>query len=43
MSCKDAKRGSDDSRLWAVALCVSVVLNLLLLAWVSVEAIQADL
>lgn len=43
MSCMDAKRGSDDSRLWAVALCVSLVLNLLLLAWVSVEAIQADL
>lgn len=34
---------SDDARLWAVALCVSVVLNLLLLAWVSIEAIQSEL
>jgi uncharacterized Tic20 family protein len=28
----DAKSRMDDARLWAVALCVSVVLNLLLLA-----------
>lgn len=33
----------DDARLWAVALCGSVVLNLLLLAWVSIEAIQSEL
>lgn len=33
----------DDARLWAVALCVSVLLNLLLLAWVSIEAIQSEL
>lgn len=39
----DAKSGTDDARLWAVALCVSVVLNLLLLAWVSIEAIQSEL
>jgi hypothetical protein len=29
--------------MWAVALIVSVVVNLLLLAWVSIEAIQAEL
>ena len=39
----DAKSRMDDARLWAVALCVSVVLNLLLLAWVSIEAIQSEL
>lgn len=39
----DAKSGMDDARLWAVALCGSVVLNLLLLAWVSIEAIQSEL
>lgn len=39
----DAKSGTDDARLWAVALCGSVVLNLLLLAWVSIEAIQSEL
>jgi hypothetical protein len=39
----DAKNGTDDARLWAVALCVSVLLNLLLLAWVSIEAIQSEL
>ena len=33
----------DDARLWAVALCGSIVLNLLLLAWVSIEAIQSEL
>lgn len=33
----------DDARLWAVALCGSVVLNLLLFAWVSIEAIQSEL
>ncbi len=38
-----ARNGSDDARLWAVALCASVVLNLLLLAWVSIEAIQSEL
>jgi hypothetical protein len=39
----DGKSGMDDARLWAVALCGSVVLNLLLLAWVSIEAIQSEL
>jgi hypothetical protein len=29
--------------MWAVALIVSVLLNLLLLVWVSIEAIQAEL
>ena len=43
MPSADAKSGMDDARLWAVALCVSVVLNLLLLAWVSIEAIQSEL
>lgn len=33
----------DDARMWAVALGVSVLLNLLLLAWVSIEAIQSEL
>lgn len=33
----------DDARLWASALCASVVLNGLLLAWVSVEAIKSEL
>jgi hypothetical protein len=37
------KSASDDARLWVVALCVSVVLNLLLVAWVSIEAIQSEL
>ncbi len=37
------KSASDDARLWAVALCISVVLNLLLVAWVSIEAIQSEL
>lgn len=37
------RRAGDDARLWAVALCGSVVLNLLLLAWVSIEAIQSEL
>lgn len=32
-----------DARLWAGALCMSVLLNLLLLAWVSIEAIQSEL
>jgi hypothetical protein len=43
MPSADAKSGMDDARLWAVALCGSVVLNLLLLAWVSIEAIQSEL
>lgn len=38
-----AKGRTDDARLWAVALCISMVLNLLLLAWVSIEAIQSEL
>lgn len=37
------RTSTDDARLWAVALCGSVVLNLLLLAWISIEAIQAEL
>ena len=37
------KSASDDAHLWVVALCVSVVLNLLLVAWVSIEAIQSEL
>lgn len=37
-----ARNGKDDARLWAVALCVSVVLNLLLLTWVSIEAIKSE-
>ncbi len=39
----DSKSRMDDTRLWAVALCGSVVVNLLLLAWVSIEAIQSEL
>ncbi len=38
-----ARNGTDEARLWAVALCGSVVLNLLLLTWVSIEAIQSEL
>ncbi len=43
MSSADTKHGMNDARLWAVALCVSIVLNLLLLAWVGIEAIQSEL
>jgi hypothetical protein len=37
------RRTGDEARLWAVALCLSVLLNLLLIAWVSIEAIQSEL
>jgi hypothetical protein len=33
----------DEARLWAVAICISVLLNVLLLAWVSIEAIRAEI
>lgn len=39
----ESKSGTNDARLWAVALCISVLLNLLLLAWVSIGAIQSEL
>jgi hypothetical protein len=35
--------GTDDARLWAVALCVSVLLNGLLLVWISIEAIHLEM
>ncbi len=38
-----AQRNGDEARLWAVALCVSVLLNGLLLTWVSIEAIRAEI
>ena len=37
------RTNGDDARLWAVALCVSVVVNGLLLAWVSIEAIRSEI
>ncbi len=37
-----SKRGGDEARLWAAALCISVLVNLALIAWVSYEAIQAE-
>jgi hypothetical protein len=37
-----ARNGTDDARLWAVALCLSVVANLMLLAWVSIAAIRME-
>lgn len=38
-----SRTGGDEARLWAAALCVSVLLNLSLLAWVSIAAIQAEI
>ena len=38
-----ARPNGDEARLWAVALCVSVLLNGLLLAWVSIEAIRSEI
>ena len=43
MSAAIQRPTGDDARMWAVALIVSVLLNLLLLVWVSIEAIQAVL
>ena len=33
----------DDARLWAVALCVSVLFNGALIAWISIEAIKSEI
>ncbi len=33
----------DEARLWAAALCVSVLLNGLLLAWISIAVIRAEM
>ena len=39
----DSTSNGDDARLWAVALCVSVLLNGAFIAWISIEAIQAEI
>jgi len=33
----------DDARLWAVALCVSVLINGAFIAWISIEAIKSEI
>jgi hypothetical protein len=33
----------DETRLWAVAICVSLLVNASLLAWVSIESIRAEM
>ncbi|QTN33129.1 hypothetical protein HZ994_12670 [Akkermansiaceae bacterium] len=38
-----ARPNGDEARLWAVALCVSVLLNGLLLTWISIEAVRAEI
>ncbi|MDP4623756.1 MAG: hypothetical protein NWT08_01325 [Akkermansiaceae bacterium] len=34
---------NDEARLWAVAICISVLLNLVFLAWISIEAIKSEI
>lgn len=34
---------SDEARLWAFALCISVLLNAAFLAWISIEVIKAEI
>lgn len=33
----------NEARLWAIALCISVLLNVTFLAWISIEAIKSEL
>ena len=33
----------DEARLWAVALCVSVLVNALLFVWISIEVIRSEM
>ena len=38
-----ARPNRDEARLWAVALCISVLLNGLLLVWFSIAAIRSEI
>ena len=40
---KGSQSTGDDARLWAVAICVSVLLNGALIAWISIEAIKSEI
>lgn len=37
------KPAGDEARLWAFALCISVLLNAAFLAWISIEAIKSEI
>ncbi|MEP2776662.1 MAG: hypothetical protein ABJQ29_10740 [Luteolibacter sp.] len=37
------RSNGDDARLWAVAICISVLLNAVFLAWISIEAIKSEI
>ncbi len=37
-----SQSNGDDARLWAVALCVSVLLNVAFISWISIEAIKSE-
>lgn len=43
MTTAASRSNSDEARLWAVALCVSVILNGLVLAWISIAAIRMEI
>ncbi|WP_411826695.1 hypothetical protein [Luteolibacter sp. AS25] len=38
-----SRPGGDEARLWAIAILISLVLNLLFFAWVSIESIKSEL
>lgn len=38
-----SQSSGDDARLWAVAICVSVLLNGAFIAWISIEAIKSEI
>lgn len=38
-----SKPGGDEARLWAIAIAISLVLNLSFFAWLSIEAIKSEM
>ncbi len=43
MTAAVSRANGDEARLWAAALCVSVLLNVIIISWISVAVIRAEL